>query len=337
MVALLNILRYGLFFLLTGALLTDFAILCFAASVVVLFMEFSTTVGLAGLGMIAMLMSAGFGAVGMLMSFAVPDKTVRWKVALSVIFEIIGFIVAPFSGLFSRIFLVLGWLFFTAFLQALAESIESQRADDLIWLIRAVAAFNSSIVFAVLFIWPLVGALIFLSIWLFDASLYAYLLYVLVADLGGYIEGVKSGHIDPSAKSKRPTMFSRALGPTKGPPPEEPTGPPPEGASVYKAPKTLPPLHAAVKEGERNKVMLELGQGCYVHEKVRNGLAPIHLAATYGVMDVADALLKAGANLEDLADRQLTPYFWRCRPAIPTWPATCSPKEPTSITRTRMA
>lgn len=312
MLALLNILRYGLFCLLMGALLTDFALLCFAGSVVALFATaLNGLVAAAGLGVLALLMSSGFGALGMLMSFAVPDKSSRVKVGLSVFFQFLGFCfslfpVIPFAA---NICFVLGWLMFTAFLGALAESIESQRADDLIWLIRVVAGFNSSIVFAIFFIWPLIGALIFVTIWIADASLYAFLLYILQADLGAYIEGVKSGRIDPAAKSKRATMFTRALGPMKGPPPEEPTGPPPEGANVYKVPKNLPPLHAAVKEGERNKVLGIIKEGADVNESIKNGLAPLHIAAVYGVMDVADCLLKAGARLEQEADRGLTPLM----------------------------
>lgn len=309
MLALLKILRYGLFALLMGALLTDFAIFCFAGAVGFVFIKPEMSAGIGVLGVFALLLSMAFGAGGMLASFAVPDKSARWKVGLAVLMQLIGFICSPFSGLVSRIFFVLGWLFFTAFLQALGESIESQKSDDLIWLIRAVAGFNSTLIFAILFIWPVIGILIFCALWIADASLYAFLLYVLQADLGHYIEGVASGRIDPAAKSKKSTMFTRAAGPMKGPPPEEPTGPPPEGANVYKVPKTLPPLHAAVKEGERNKVVLELNKGADVHETIRNGLTALHVAAVCGVSDIVDCLLKAGALLDQEADRGLTPLM----------------------------
>ncbi len=310
MLALLQTLRYGLFSLLMGALLMDFGILCFAGVALALWLKPDAIGGVGMLGVIGILGSAMFGCVGMLMSFAVPDKSSRYKVGLAVLMQVIGFICSPFlPGIVARIFFFLGWLFYTAFLQSLAESIESQKADDLIWLIRAIAGVNSTIVFAIMFAMPIVGLLIFAGIWIADASLYAFLLYVLQADLGHYIEGVKSGRIDPAAKSKRATMFTRVAGPMKGPPPEEPTGPPPEGATVYKVPKTLPPLHAAVKEGERNKVITELNKGADVGETIRNNLTALHVAAVYGVMDIADCLLKAGARLEQEADRGLTPLM----------------------------
>lgn len=76
-----------------------------------------------------------------------------------------------------------------------------------------------------------------------------------------------------------------------------------------KIPGSLPPLHAAVKEGDADKVMTELAGESNINDKIEGGLAPIHITALAGVMSVTDLLVKQGADVNEPTEFQVTPLF----------------------------
>lgn len=312
MVHLLNILRHGLFCLLAGSVLIDLCLLCFAGGAVVIsWGQFERAGAIFISGGICLMLGALVGCIGMLLSLAVPDASARAKVGLAIFLNICGVAcqVGDVSLLASRILCALGWLMFLKFLESVADSVNSQRANDAIRAIFYVAGFNTFIVWMILIAWPLVGMLIFIAIWLLDTCLYGYVLYSLVADLGTYIEGISSGRIDPTARSgSSATLFNR-VSTIAAPPAEEPKGPPPDGWKVCRIPKTLPPLLEAVKEGDNNKITAELQRGANLHEKAKNDLTALHIAVIAGVMDVVDRLLRDGARVNEPAANGLTPLF----------------------------
>lgn len=307
MVHLLNILRHGLFCLLAGSVLIDLALVGFGGGLVSASLK---TIVYSGF---TLMLGAMVGCIGMLMSLAVPDKSARAKVGLSIFFEIAGVACQVFDVSFiaSRVCFALGWLMFLKFLEAVADSINSQKANDAIRAIFYVAGLNTFVVWLILIAWPLVGMLIFIGIWLLDVCLYGYLLFTLVTELGYYIEDIKAGNIDPSALSgnkAKPTLFNRVSS-VAAPPAEEPTGPPPDGWKVCRIPKNLSPLLEAVREGENNKITAALKQGADLHEKGKNDLTPLHIAVIGGVMDVVDRLVRDGARVNEPAEHGLTPLF----------------------------
>lgn len=311
MVHLLNILRHGLFCLLAGSVLIDLSLIGFAAGVVSIFYASDRAMAMLGLSAICLMIGALVGCLGMLMSLAVPDSSARLKVGVAVLCELGGVVTQLAGGpfLLRQILFVLGWLMFLKFLESVADSVNSDRSNDAIRAIFYVAGFNTFIVWMILIAWPMIGALVFIGIWLLDACLYGYLLYSLVADLGVYIENVRSGRIDPTAKGKAgPTLFNRVSS-VAAPPAEEPTGPAPEGWKVCRIPKSMPPLHTAVKDGDHNKITAELRGGADLHEKAKNDLTPLHIATIGGVMDLVDRLIRDGARVDEPAAHGLTALF----------------------------
>jgi len=307
---LLNILRHGLFCLLAATVLIDLSLIGFALSVSSVFWMPEKLGAFAGMSVVCLLVGALVGCLGMLMSFAVPDTSARVKVGLSILLQLLG-VAVQMAGipLGRSILVVLGWLMFLKFLESVADSINSQRANDAIRAIFYVAGFNTFIVWMILIAWPVVGLLIFLGIWLLDAFLYGYLLHSLVSDLGVYIEDVRSGRIDPSARNRSTATLFNRVSSVAAPPAEEPTGTPPDGYKVGRMPKSLPPLHDAIREGEPNKIAAELRRGADLHQKAKNDLTPLHIATMVGVMDVVDRLLRGGARLDEPAAHGLTPLF----------------------------
>jgi ankyrin repeat protein len=125
-----------------------------------------------------------------------------------------------------------------------------------------------------------------------------------------HFDAIRRGE-DPSTV---PTEPSPALRSARKAPikvlPEAPKGEPPTAHNICKVPKNLPPLLAACKEGSRIKVEQLLAQRVDVHERTpKRQLSAMHIAAIAGVMDVADCLLSAGLNVDELADRGMTPLY----------------------------
>jgi len=73
--------------------------------------------------------------------------------------------------------------------------------------------------------------------------------------------------------------------------------------------KWVPPLHAAVKEGDLARVQQYLGHKHAIQMSVLHGDTPLMLAIRGGHMHIAQALLHAGADSNAVHDRGLTPLM----------------------------
>ena len=86
-----------------------------------------------------------------------------------------------------------------------------------------------------------------------------------------------------------------------------------EGAEVCEIPKDVPPLYQAIKEGDPHKTQLKYGEAggspALLQEKVGAGLTAIHIASIVGAMSVVDLLVRAGVNVNEPCDRNMTPLF----------------------------
>lgn len=85
--------------------------------------------------------------------------------------------------------------------------------------------------------------------------------------------------------------------------------PPFVGTGLCVLPKDLTPLHAAVKEGDPEKVELQLQQGAKLEDRVAGGIAPLHITAITGVMSVTEMLLRYGAPVDQTLDHNLTSMY----------------------------
>lgn len=85
--------------------------------------------------------------------------------------------------------------------------------------------------------------------------------------------------------------------------------PPFLGTDLCVLPKDLTPLHAAVKEGDPEKVEVQLNGGAKIDDRVAGGIAPIHITAITGVMSVTEMLLRYGAPVDQTFDHNLTSVF----------------------------
>ncbi len=81
------------------------------------------------------------------------------------------------------------------------------------------------------------------------------------------------------------------------------------GIRLVVIPNDLPELHAAVKDGDPEKVERQLAAGAVISDRIEGGIAPIHITAITGVMSVSQLLLRYGADVDDLCDHLLTPMF----------------------------
>lgn len=93
--------------------------------------------------------------------------------------------------------------------------------------------------------------------------------------------------------------------------PAKPALPPFEmaGAELVKLPADLSGIHEATRVGDAEKVMGML-RPAKPDPKGPNGLTPLHIAAISGVMQVADMLLKKGANVDEPCDGGLTAIYF---------------------------
>lgn len=82
-----------------------------------------------------------------------------------------------------------------------------------------------------------------------------------------------------------------------------------EWTGLVNLPADLPGPHEATRVGDAEKVAAMLRPG-KVDVKGPGGLTPLHVAAISGVMQVADMLLKKGANIDDACDGGLTALYF---------------------------
>jgi len=82
-----------------------------------------------------------------------------------------------------------------------------------------------------------------------------------------------------------------------------------EGSEIYQVTEELPPLHAATKVGDSDKVSWLLSRAA-VDSKAQNGLTALHIASISGDMAVADLLLRRGANMEEASEGGLTALYF---------------------------
>lgn len=85
--------------------------------------------------------------------------------------------------------------------------------------------------------------------------------------------------------------------------------PPFKGIEYMVIPKDLPPLHAAVKEGDPEKVEVQLQGGASLNDRIAGGISPLHITAITGVMSVTEMLLRYGAPVDQTFDHNLTSIF----------------------------
>lgn len=81
------------------------------------------------------------------------------------------------------------------------------------------------------------------------------------------------------------------------------------GTHLMVMPKDLPVLHAAVKEGDPEKIKRLVIEGHSMTEAIPGGISPIHITSITGVMSGTDLLLSLGAGVNDSSDHGLTPVF----------------------------
>ncbi len=93
--------------------------------------------------------------------------------------------------------------------------------------------------------------------------------------------------------------------------PARPALPPFEmaGSELVKLPADLSGIHEATRVGDAEKVMSML-RPAKPDPKGPNGLTPLHVASISGVMQVADLLLKKGANVDETCDGGLTAIYF---------------------------
>ncbi|ODT72442.1 hypothetical protein ABS71_07775 [bacterium SCN 62-11] len=82
-----------------------------------------------------------------------------------------------------------------------------------------------------------------------------------------------------------------------------------EWSGLNQLPADLTGPHEATRVGDAEKVAAMLRPG-KADPKGPHGLTPLHVAAISGVMQVADLLLKKGANIDEPCDGGLTPLYF---------------------------
>jgi len=85
--------------------------------------------------------------------------------------------------------------------------------------------------------------------------------------------------------------------------------PPFLGTELSVIPSNLQPLHEAVKDGDPEKVQVQLAAGANIRDTLAGGIAPIHITAITGVMSVSEMLMRYGATVNDTYEHNLTPIF----------------------------
>ena len=290
-------------------------------------------------GAVSFFVGAGAGAIGKLLCVGIPEQQCRTYIVSSLVMDGInilikvlvatGLILKLVGGASSAVMLALGipftlfacfilsYVFFLLFLQRMGDTIGQDGVAPLVgWLWWAFGImFVSSIG---IFFGSLISSLVVMGVSIVALYSYTRIIWMLHRGLPLYIEEVRLGLTDPTesgearreaeARAKRETENKRS-GPSTKKPQEAPTGEPPTGHLLYRIPKDLPPLHMAVKEGDKFKVETQLSMGGNPMEAIRHDLTPLHICASVGVMEVADTLLKAGADINAICEEGLSPLF----------------------------
>ena len=281
-------------------------------------------------GLLCVMVGFGIGAIGKLLCLGAPEDGARKLIVLSVVCDIIGWILkfstsGSTEAAVAIYVLSLGsLLFFLAFLARMGDNVDQPKVRQFIGVLYGLFAAALVLPIIAFFAGPVGLLLLVLDIFL-SLGLYTYTLLTLLRAMPLYVEEVKAGIIDPTvsaearaeAEKKARREGPKKTGVSKVKVAEAPKGEPPVGALLYRIPKHLEPIHVAVKEGDRHKLELCLSQGVSPMEPVRHGLTPLHIAASVGVMDVADALLVAGADVDATCEEGLTPLFFAVQTANP--------------------
>lgn len=326
----LQIAFFGLFLLLMEMAILAFADGVMIAGVISMMASGDLEFGLRmfAWGALSLMMGVALGFVGKILCFTVPEEGARKLIVLSVACDVIaaGLRVGLVTGKFGAmsLFVALGiyvlglgsYVFFLKFLAQMGDNIGEERVGRFISVIYGLFGGGFVLLFVMFFSFQWFLLLVGLEM-LVSLLLYTYTIYVLFRAMPMYIQEVKDGVTDPteSAQDRRwRERKERRTGRTKAgmrtsKPAEVPKGTPPPGAKLYRVPKGIPPLHIAVKEGDRIKVEQQLAMGASPHETVRHDLTPLHIAAAGGVMEVVQVLLKAGAEINATCEEGLTPLF----------------------------
>lgn len=264
-------------------------------------------------GMAAFLMLVGMvalvGLLGQILCLFTPlSQDTKTKLGLCLVLSFVGGFI-PFIGGF----LVLGGMVcYLLFLYGVCQDLE---APDL------TAGFNSSALLGLLsflsmfgglmmtFIIPpagLLGSLAFMLLGALSVARYGQTMVSLAvranqlrlqgAALGG---GQVAGHSEMGF-----TPFEEPVAPSRPALPAFEMA----GSELVKLPE-LNGVHEATRVGDVEKVNAML-RPAKPDPKGPNGLTPLHIAAISGVMQVADLLLKKGANVDETCDGGLTAIYF---------------------------
>lgn len=290
-------------------------------------------------GAVTFVIGAAVGVIGKVLCVGIPEEQCRTLVIASLVMDGInafikylvssGKIISMIGGASSAIMLAIGipltlfvcfilsYVFFLMFLARLGDTIGQERVAPLVswlwWGFGAMFLLSLGVFFA-----PLGSGLATCVVAIITLYAYTKVLWILHRGMPLYVEEVRLGLTDPTesgearrqaeARAKRDKESNRS-GPSQAKPQEEPTGEPPVGHLLYRIPKALPPLHMAVKEGDKFKVETQITMGGNPTEAIKHDLTPLHIAASVGVMEVADTLLKAGADINAVCEQGLSPIF----------------------------
>jgi ankyrin repeat protein len=279
-------------------------------------------------GGIALVIAVLIGGLGKLLCLGAPEEGARKLIVLSVLCDISlgvlhylsasGQFEFPFEGVVLYLLSLGSYAFYLAFLARMGDNVGATEVRRYIGLIYGLFGGGFVLLVVLFFSWKMALLLLALDI-LVSLLLYTFTIYTLFRAMPLYIEEVRLGYTDPTEsaedrahaerRERKAKLESSGRGPSKGKALEAPTGTPPEGALLYRVPKTLEPLHLAVKEGDRQKLEDRLARGDDPRSTIRHGLTPLHIAASCGVMEVADVLISAGVPIDQTCEEGLTPLY----------------------------
>lgn len=264
-------------------------------------------------GVAAFLMLVGVvalvGLLGQILCMFTPlSQDTKMKLGLCLAFSLVGGFI-PFIGGF---FVLAGMVCYLLFLYGVCQDLE---APDL------TAGFNSSALLGLLsflsmfggifmaFVVPpagLLGSLAFIVLGALSVARYGQTLVSLAVRANQLrLQGVSIGGAQLAGRTEMGfTPFEEPVAPAR------PVLPAFEmaGSELAKLPD-LNGIHEATRVGDVEKVNAML-RPAKPDPKGPNGLTPLHIAAISGVMQVADLLLKKGANVDETCDGGLTAIYF---------------------------
>lgn len=274
------------------------------------------------------------GCLGKLLCLGAPEEGARKLIVCALACDVVGgglrFLESngtfsfPFEGFVLWILALGSYAFFLAFLARMGDNVGAPQVRQYIGIIYGL--FGTGFILPVMIFFSLKVGLLLLGLdVLVSLILYTLTIYTLFRATPLYIQEVKMGYTDPresaedraKAERRERQNAGQSRGPSKVKPPEAPVGTPPEGALLYRVPKDLSPLHFAVKEGDRAKMEQRLAMGDDPRATVRHGLSALHIAASCGVTEVADALIGYGVPVDGACEEGLTPLFMAVQTANP--------------------